>query len=257
MNNTSFQDFVSEMSKMYMSFNRNAPDPAVCQVWYERLMPYRFSDVRYAFMKAASEGYNSAHPPSLPQIIASMPSGIMKIDGDYLMAQLHHTTSTVGALFRSEVGSMNIRQMGDPAIDRVVSGKLKGFLARLPAMQQEITCGRGFNGSQMKVLLAEKFRGLDVCEFAGYRISSETIALNRERAKRIRESGAMLEHQPVVDSEKKAVPAPEVANFINGILSQIDTPSTPQSAIDLLPCGKCGAMFESILSICPKCEERR
>ena len=255
--NTSLVEFAKEMTEMYIAFGRNPPDPQVVQVWHNRLQPYSFQDVKQAFFTATATGSQDAHPPSLPQLIASMPAGIMKIDENYLMAQLHHVTSTVGALFRSEVGTSNIQAMGDIAIDRIIKGKLTAFLARLPDMQNEIINGRGFRKPQMRVLLADKYKKLNMCEFAGFRISDESIKLNRERAQAIVNSGLMLEHTPPPEIDKKAVPAPEVASFINGILSGIDTPEKAANTSTLSPCANCGHRFESILNICTKCQAKR
>ena len=255
--NTSVTEFSKEMTDMYAAFGRNAPDPQVVGVWYSRLQPYSFNDVKQAFFTATATGSQNAHPPSLPQLIASMPAGIMKIDEGYLMAQLHHTTSTVGALFRSEIGTHNINLIGEPKIDSLIRGKLTAFMARLPDMQNEIINGRGFSRSQMRVLLADKYKKLNMCEFAGFRISDESIKLNRDRARLIVDSGLMLEHAAPPEIDKKAVPAPEVSKFINGILSGIDTPAPAGNASAIEPCKKCGHRFESILNICPQCQAER
>lgn len=254
---TSVTEFSKELTDMYAAFGRNAPDPQVVGVWYSRLQPYSFHDVKQAFFAATATGSQSAHPPSLPQLIALMPAGIMKIDEGYLMAQLHYTTSTVGALFRSEIGTHNINLMGEPKIDSLIRGKLTAFMAKLPDMQNEIINGRGFSKPQMRVLLADKYKKLNMCEFAGFRISDESIRLNRDRARAVSDSALMLDHTPAPEIDKKAVPAPEVSRFINGILSGIDAPKLDSNTSTIEPCNKCSHRFESILNICPQCQTER
>jgi hypothetical protein len=258
MNNMSIQQFGAQMARLWAAYAKPEPSIDIISVYYDGLKPYAAADVHRVFNGFAVGGSRNPWPPTLPEIIAELPAGAKRIDYNFLRSQLIKPTCAVGALACARVGSHDIKLMGDIAADRSIKDKLNSFLDELPELTREATQGRGFKKSDIKILMSEKYRGtINMREFAGLPVPDHVSLENQNRARDLIGSGLILERQAVEPADKLAVPAPEVASFINGILSGISVEPKPAAALELKPCGSCGKPYESILNICPQCKTER
>lgn len=256
--NLSIEDFAHELARLWSAYAKPAPSNDIISVYYDGLKPYAAADVHRVFNGFATGGSRNPWPPTLPEIIAELPAGAKRIDYNFLRSQLIKPTCAVGALACARVGSHDIKLMGDISADRSIKDKLNSFLDELPELTREATEGRGFTKSDIKILMSDKYRGkINMREFAGLPIPDHVSLENQNRARDLISSGLMLERQPVEPTDKKAVAAPEVASFINGILNGIEVEPKAAASLELKPCHSCRKQYEAILSICPQCKTER
>lgn len=258
MKNTSIQTFSGDMASLWAAYGRSVPDDAIVATYYGGLTDYDYNDVRRALYHFMALGSPIAFPPALPQLIAQMPNAVMRIDLDYLRAQLIKPTTTVGALACAAVGTHDRKNMGDQSADRSIKAVLTSFINELPAMTKEITEGRGYLKSQILTLKSGRYPNLDHTEFAGVKIQPQAMLANRERARLMIERGQLaIEAQPNEPMDKNAKMHPSISTKLAALAADLDTAEPEVITNELEPCTNCQTRFEAILTTCPRCGERR